>query len=77
MFPKGYWAFGNSVGAIVLQSLTYPNWAVMLAWAFGLTQLVGTTQVRFSADPPCLSSHRYYALSAPLGKAAGMHAYPC
>lgn len=41
----GYWAFGNGVGALVLSSLTEPSWAVMLAWAFAITQLVGTTQV--------------------------------
>ena len=58
----------------MLQSLTYPNWAVMLAWAFGLTQLVGTTQVLFSAYSPYLSNHWFHALSALLGTAAGMHA---
>ena len=45
MLP-GYWAFGNSVGSLVLSSLTDPSWAVMLAWAFAIVQLVGTTQVR-------------------------------
>ena len=38
-------AFGNGVASIVLSSLSQPNWAVILAWAFAITQIVGTTQV--------------------------------
>ena len=49
--PPGYWAFGNGVGALVLSSLTEPSWAVMLAWAFAIVQLVGTTQVRPHPGP--------------------------
>ncbi len=45
----GYWAFGNTVGSLVLSSLTEPSWAVMLAWAFAILQLVGTTQVTLTA----------------------------
>ena len=36
---------------LVLASLTEPNWAVILAWAFAVTQLVGTTQVSLSLLP--------------------------
>ncbi|KAK9810303.1 hypothetical protein WJX72_008303 [[Myrmecia] bisecta] len=41
----GYWAFGTDAKVIILQSLSYPSWAVATAWVFAAIQLTGTTQI--------------------------------
>lgn len=48
----GYWAYGFAVTPFVVESFTFPTWAIVLTYIFAVLQITGCYQVLSRGPAP-------------------------